>query len=213
LRIDAHHSCSERYPLAHLASILARNRFEGSIFAGPLVPTPDMVRGIIVPAAGWSEDCLSHPKFRAVQVDRIPVLPDRLFDDLARRRIPIDVTGVLADVPRLAACYPDLPIAIDGLGAPPPDAWPRLLESAAQCPMVCCKLSGLAMFPDPRAAVQFALRLFGPARLMFASDWPNGQPEYTWKATLALFTQSLGAQNIEVREQILGGTAARFYGI
>jgi predicted TIM-barrel fold metal-dependent hydrolase len=48
---------------------------------------------------------------------------------------------------------------------------------------------------------------------MFGSDWPNTLPEYTWKAALALFTQSIGAQTIETREQLLGGTAARFYGI
>ena len=57
------------------------------------------------------------------------------------------------------------------------------------------------------------LALFGPDRLMFGSDWPNGLPEHAWKAQLALFTQSIGAQTIEVREQLLGGTAARVYGV
>ena len=69
------------------------------------------------------------------------------------------------------------------------------------------------MFPDPRPYVQHALRFFGPGRLMFGSDWPNGLPTCTWKASLALFTQAIGAQSIETREQLLGGTAARFYGI
>jgi L-fuconolactonase len=44
---------------------------------------------------------------------------------------------------------------------------------------------------------------------MFASGWPYGGG--TWKETLAAFTQSLGAMPIEVREQILGGTAREFY--
>jgi predicted TIM-barrel fold metal-dependent hydrolase len=48
---------------------------------------------------------------------------------------------------------------------------------------------------------------------MFGSDWPNGLPAYTWKASLAVFTQSIGSQPIEVREQLLGGTAARVYGV
>jgi predicted TIM-barrel fold metal-dependent hydrolase len=48
---------------------------------------------------------------------------------------------------------------------------------------------------------------------MFGSDWPNGLPEYTWKTSLAAFTQSIGAQSMEVREQMLGLTAARVYGI
>ncbi len=207
MRIDAHHSFSERYPLAHLETILKRNRFEGSILCGSLTETPDFVRGIIVPAADWSEACLDHPKFRGVQVSLIPALPDPFFDSLARRRIPVDVAGALAEIPRLAEYYPDLPIAMDRLGAP------AAIEAASGYPQVCCKLSGLDRLPEPRAAVQHALRAFGPSRLMFASHWPDGLPQYTWKATLALFTQSLGAQNIEVREQILGGTAARFYGI
>ena len=48
---------------------------------------------------------------------------------------------------------------------------------------------------------------------MFGSDWPNSLPEHAWKANLAAFTQAIGAQSIEVREELLGGTAARFYGI
>ena len=48
---------------------------------------------------------------------------------------------------------------------------------------------------------------------MFGSDWPNGLPQYTWKAALAAFTQAIGAQPIDVREQLLGATAARVYGV
>jgi hypothetical protein len=34
---------------------------------------------------------------------------------------------------------------------------------------------------------------------------------YTWKHNLSAFTQAIGAQTIEVREQLLGGTAAHVY--
>jgi L-fuconolactonase len=207
LRIDAHHSFSERYTLAYLESILERNRFEGSILVGPLIDTPDFVRGIVVPVSEWNEDLIRHPKFRGVQVDHIPALPDPLFDELARSRIPVDVRASLDAVPRLAELYANLPIVIDHLGADAP------IEAAARFPMVYCKLNGLTMLPAPKSKVQHALRVFGPARLMFGSDWPNAQPQYSWKATLALFTQCIGPQTIETREQLLGGTAARFYGI
>jgi L-fuconolactonase len=209
LRLDAHHSFDERYPLAHLESILKRNRFEGSILVGPLADTPDFVRGIVVPAGAWRDDFTSHPKFRGI-VAQGRALP---WDELEARRIPVDIAGDLAAVPELAARHPNLPICIVHLGAPAGDDWPRLVEAAAQFPMVCCKLSGLAMFPEPRPYVQLALRLFGPARLMFGSDWPHALPQHTWKASLAIFTQSIGAQSMETREQLLGGTAARFYGI
>jgi L-fuconolactonase len=209
LRIDAHHSFSEQYTLAYLATILERNRFEGSLLVGPLTHTPDYVRGIVVPTAEWSDELARHPKFRGI----VAVGRSLPWEDLEARRIPVDVAGALEEVPDLAARHPHLPICIDHLGAPATDDWPRLLEAAAQFPAVYCKLSGLAMFPDPRPYVQHALRLFGPARLMFGSDWPRGLPEISWKASLAMFTQAIGAQSIETREQLLGGNASRFYGI
>jgi predicted TIM-barrel fold metal-dependent hydrolase len=56
-----------------------------------------------------------------------------------------------------------------------------------------------------------AMRMAGPERVMFASGWPAG--EVSWKERLAAFTQSLGPLPMAVREQILGGTAAEFYGL
>jgi L-fuconolactonase len=47
---------------------------------------------------------------------------------------------------------------------------------------------------------------------MYGSDWPSYLPVGTWKEALAAFTQAIGAQTMEVREQLLGGTAMRFYG-
>ncbi len=204
MRIDAHHSCSPQYTLSYLQSILKRNRFEGSILVGPPQPTPDYVAGIIAPV-GRAEP---HPKLRGVQVSRAA--------DLAKAAafgLPIDLLGLLREVPAIAREVTDVPLVIDHLGHPPQDSWPGDLEAAAERPNVYCKLSGLTMFDQPRRHVQLALALFGPQRLMFGSDWPRGLPEHTWKSQLALFTQSIGAQPIEAREELLGGTAARVYGV
>jgi len=203
LRIDAHHSFSTRYPLEHLEIILKRNRFEGSILAGPPRDAPDFVRGFIAPA----EQSGGDSRVCAAQVKRLEDL------EKAPAHLPLDLMEMLAHVPEVAERFPGRPLAIEHLGAPAGDDWPELMEAAAQFPQVCCKLSGLRRFSEPRWCVQHALRLFGPRRLMFGSDWPNGLPEYTWKASLALFTQAIGAQSIETREELLGGTAARFYGI
>jgi L-fuconolactonase len=218
LRIDAHHSFSERYPLDHLGSILARNRFEGSIlveeaFAQDL-ELPDFVRGVVLPFDLHALDQYQlHPRFRGVWWhfrDRVP----EGFDELQRRAIPLDILEGLPWVPRLADRFPALRIAIDHLGAPPGDDWARDLERAAVYPQVCCKVSGLARLPDsPRRYVQHALAVFGPRRLMFGSDWPASLPDVTWKASLAAFTQAIGAQAIEVREDLLGGSAERFYAL
>jgi L-fuconolactonase len=94
------------------------------------------------------------------------------------------------------------------------------MEAAARLPNVFCKVSGL--LTDQRTPwsagplhpfVRHVLAVFGAARVMFGSEWPACLPAATWKETLAAFTQSIGAQSIGVREQLLGGTAAEFYGL
>ena len=120
---------------------------------------------------------------------------------------------------------PDIRVAIDDLANPPygqpmTDEWARAMESAARLPQVFCKASSLivsAPVPwqaaDIRPYVQHALHVFGPSRMMFGSGWPACLPAAGWKETLAAFTQSIGAQTMETREELLGGTAARFYGL
>jgi L-fuconolactonase len=66
---------------------------------------------------------------------------------------------------------------------------------------------------DLRPFVAHVLECFGMERAMFASDWPVCLLAGSWKATLAAFTQSIGAQPIEIREKLLGGNAARFYSL
>jgi predicted TIM-barrel fold metal-dependent hydrolase len=216
LRIDSHHSFSERYPLEHLGSILVRNRFEGSILVceSLMLPSPPFVKGIVVRTGSLDEQQLEewqrHSLFRGVACDSTEGL---LL--LEKRGIPLDYGGALDALPRVAERHPRLRIAIDHLGSPAAyRGWDRELEQAARFENIFCKLSGLTrLAPSPQPYVQHALRLFGERRLMFGSDWPHTLPEHSWKASLAAFTQAIGAQVVEVREQLLGGTAARFYGL
>ncbi len=201
MRIDSHHSGNEQYTLAYLETILKRNRFERSIYVGPPQDVPDYVAGIVLPV----DHATPHPKLRGVQIASLGDLPRALAFGL-----PIDLLALLPHVPAIAAAHGATPFVIDHLGYPAPV---EALEAAAPFPKVYCKLSGLRLFDNPRPRVQLALRIFGPERLMFGSDWPNGLPDHTWKGALALFTQSIGAQTIETREQLLGGTAARVYGL
>ena len=152
-----------------------------------------------------------------------------LAEELAGRAIPLDLEMRVPDFPALlslAGRLPDLRIVIDHLARPeyghgPGEDWRCGMESAARLPNVFCKISGLltevAHLPwsaaPIRPFVQHALAVFGPSRLMFGSEWPARLPDVTWKESLAAFTQSIGAQSIEIREQLLGGTAAAFYGI
>jgi L-fuconolactonase len=149
--------------------------------------------------------------------------------ELARRGLPYDLLIYprhLPLVPRLAEEIPDLRMVIDHIAKPPiatgrVDGWAEGMERAAQYPLVFAKLSGMITETDHtewKAAdlkpfVAHAYRCFGADRLMFGSDWPVCLLAGSWKAVLAAFTQSLGALPMETREQLLGGTAARFYGI
>jgi L-fuconolactonase len=150
------------------------------------------------------------------------------LDELARRGLPLDLEfqpGHLPLVQRIAEQAPTLRIAIDHLARPPFDAgptteWVRGIEAAARLPNVFCKVSGLLTGQRTpwtaaplRPFIEHLLSVFDPSRLMFGSEWPACLPAATWKETLAAFTQSIGARSIEVREQLLGGTAASFYGL
>ncbi|MDT8757425.1 amidohydrolase family protein [Sphingomonas psychrotolerans] len=82
----------------------------------------------------------------------------------------------LDSLTRLARRHPDLTIVIDHAAKPRLDgfhAWQRAIESAARCPNVHLKLSGLVTETAPIAKVVDVLwRAFGQHRLIWGSDWP-----------------------------------------
>ena len=210
--------------------ILSRNRFDGSIVVDP-DPGPiahDFVKGI-VRKIDWSrlDEYQRDPLFRGVLHSLDDGIPAG-FAELARRGIPVDLDlrpEQLPIVVRIAEQAPDLRIVIDDLAHPPygepmTDEWTQGMEGAARLPQVFCKASSLiTSAPQPwkaadlRPWVQHALAVFGPSRVMFGSGWPSCLPAAGWKETLAAFTQCIGAQTMEVREELLGNTAARFYGV
>jgi L-fuconolactonase len=232
LRLDSHQHFTAEYTPDLLWPILKRNRFEGSVVVcGPqdighhlqLAAAHDFIRGVVAWAdlddpnlGALLDEYQRHPKFRGVSG---PI--GRGLAELEARQLTFDLQD-LALVAQIAAGHPRLRIVIDHLGRPPagPDAWARAVEQAAQHPQVFGKLSGLITHcptrwkaDDFRPYVQHTLHTFGPHRLMFGSDWPSYLPEGTFKESLAAFTQSIGALPLEMREQLLGGTAERAYGI
>ncbi|WP_276353269.1 amidohydrolase family protein [Cohnella caldifontis] len=149
---------------------------------------------------------------------------------LASFALPFDVVAVypnhLRHVPYLAEKVPNLRMVLDHLAKPPIrdgnlEEWARQLGEAAEYPNVCAKLSGLNTAcdwndwsaEDWMPCVEEAFRAFGAGRLMFGSDWPvanlAGGYRRVWEATLDV----LGGRSPEERDAVLGGTAARFYGL
>jgi L-fuconolactonase len=241
LRIDSHQHFTSELPPALLGPILKRNRFDGSVAVARLATAEDtrwllelaaghdFIRGVI----GWADladadlgrvldEYQRHPKFRGVCYPCAGALPNGLAE-LERRGLTLDLPPHLDCVARIAERYGGLGMVIDHVGrrslAPMPfEEWARALEIAAQSPQVFAKLSGLISdapmqwrAADFQPYARHALRVLGPERLMFGSDWPSYLPTGTWKEALAAFTQAIGAQSLETREHLLGGTAQRFY--
>ena len=229
LRLDAQQFFTPEHPPEHLESILKRNRFDGSIAVARnaeetrwflnLAEEHDFIRGV-VGTAGWPGarrgDPQPHPKLKALAwVGEEP--PE------SAPPLPLETASIDAAF-RMAGRFPNLRIAVVDLGGPAlgqsAGIWARALECAARYPNVFVKASGLLRLapkpwkaPDIRPFVQHALRVFGPERMMFGSDWPSGLPDSIWKESLALFTQAIGAQSIASRDELLGGTAHRFYAL
>jgi L-fuconolactonase len=54
---------------------------------------------------------------------------------------------------------------------------------------------------------------FGPERIMIGSDWPVCTLAAGYDRTMAVVEDYVARLPVSAREAVLGGTAARFYGI
>lgn len=132
------------------------------------------------------------------------------FDLVLRSRQLIAATTVVAG-------HPDVRFVVDHLGgiAETDDytGWEADLRLLAACPNVSAKISGLAGIggADLRRIVDVALDAFGPARLMYASDWPLSELHAgpgAWRQTVS---ELIAALSHAERQAIMGGTATSFY--
>lgn len=140
------------------------------------------------------------------------------LDALVRRRH-------LPAMAELRARHPDLAIVIDH--AAKPDiaggdlaGWRAGLAAVAADGITCCKLSGLVTEAGPgwtverlRPVADSVIELFGPARVMWGSDWPVLTLAASYDAWAEATDRLLAGLGAADREAILGGTAARFYGL
>jgi L-fuconolactonase len=140
------------------------------------------------------------------------------FDALVR---PAQLPPVLA----MLEHHPDLDVVIDH-GAKPEIAvrrfepWRKLMRDIARHPNVHCKLSGVATeaamqwsVDDLRPYTDHLLECFGPARLMWGSDWPVVELRGGYTLWRAATTQLLAHLTPSESDAILGATARRFYAL
>ena len=130
----------------------------------------------------------------------------------------------LASVIELVRLCPETSFILDHAGKPDIrggvlDPWRAHVAELARLPNVVCKLSGLVTEADPaawtpaqlRPYVDHLLLTFGPARLMFGSDWPVvklAASYQRWLDTVLDLIEPLSTAN---REAILSGNAHRVY--
>lgn len=143
----------------------------------------------------------------------------------------------------LARAFPSVPIVVNHCGgvvrvlhhAANPEMgrdWLRGLAALAACPNVLLKVSGLGMRlsgfgfelrPTPptsellaetwRPWVQPCLDLFGADRCMWGSNFPVDKGSYAMGVGINAFKRLLEGATPTERAAVLGGTAARHYGI
>lgn len=150
---------------------------------------------------------------------------------LEQAGLAFDVVAVLPEhlalIPEISKRHPNLRMVIDHLAKPPIgradyEPWWSAIAVAAQNPNVYAKVSGLySATGDPqlwttdsvRPFFERALDVFGPSRLMYGGDWPisvlGGGYTRIWNGLAPLFD----GLDLADREQLLGRTAAEFYGI
>jgi len=141
------------------------------------------------------------------------------FDlEIAVRELPAAV--------ELVRRLPDVRFVVDH-GAKPPIAtggaatWTPGIAALAAAPNVWCKLSGLVTEADwtrwapsdLRPYVDTLLAAFGPARLMFGSDWPVCELAAGYDAVLAAAADCLAGLSAGEREQVFVGTASECYAL
>src|SRR5688500_14574188 len=209
---------------ADLSRILSRNKYEGAIAAATLPGAAetdwllDLARrepwilGVI--GRGIEDRWLHDKLFAAVRTSDPEIIRLAAAADMAVD-VPLRVADLSVLLPVLEALSgARLCLIPDNAPDWNPEPWGALVR----LPHAMVKIRGLINSAGGtwtaatyRPFVQRMLELCGPARLMYASDWPYCMHTGTWKEALAAFTQSLGAQTIDVRSQILGENAARHY--
>lgn len=122
--------------------------------------------------------------------------------------------------------FPYQPFVLDHLAKPlirkgERQPWQKQITELAKRPNVFCKLSGLVTEAnlstwqpaDLQPFIEIGVEAFGPARMMFGSDWPVCLLAANYTQVIAAVEEYAARLSSAERERIMGGTARDFYGI
>lgn len=180
-----------------------------------------------------------HPGFKGVRNSppvgfdgswlRSPAVK-RGYRVLAERGLPCDLlisVRQLEDTRELLLDMPELTAVINHGGRPSVmtgelEPWATQMRAIARDTAAYCKVSGLVerasqewSVESVRPWVELLLEAFGADRLLFASNWPVMTIMATyagWWEALQEILDAIGVSSAD-RDALLGGTAARVYGL
>jgi L-fuconolactonase len=180
----------------------------------------------------------AHAKFKGVRhlVESEPAddwLMQKVFErglrELAQRDFSYDLlvhTRHLKYARQVVEKSPQLRFVVDHVAKPPIKSreinqWAVGLKEVAAASNVWCKLSGLVTEADWASwrvedlipYVDTALEYFGPARMMFGSDWPVCLLAASYDQVLEAFQTLLADLSEEDLQRIFSRNAAEFYRI
>lgn len=212
---------------------------EQHAFVAGVVGWVDLTRS---DAVGTLERLARRPKFKGVRpmlqdLPRADWIAEAPHPDAVRTLVRLGLrfdalvrTEHLPALLRFLREWPDLPVVIDHAAKPPltegwqSDAmaqWRRHLSEVASLPQVCCKFSGLLTEMPPtdtplatlRPVWDALLRWFGPARVMWGSDWPVLTLAASHGRWLALAESLVGTLAPDEQALVWHGAARDFYGL
>ena len=183
-------------------------QLEAALASGPLCGVRHQVHDEPDPA--W---LLQEPVLRGLRAIAAAGLP---YDLLVRpSHLPI--------LPRLFEAVPQGSWVIDHIAKPAMgrgvmQPWLNELRRVARYENVSCKLSGLITEAGPgwsaetiKPYVDEVLELFGPARLMFGSDWPVCELAGSYEQVHDLIAQFVESLSPGEQDAIWSGAARRVY--
>lgn len=124
----------------------------------------------------------------------------------------------------LVAAFPNQSFVLDHIAKPnikaqEIEAWEKNFRALAAHENVCCKVSGMVteadwqnwQFQDFRPYLDVVFEAYGPARVLFGSDWPVCEVAGGYDAVVGLVQQYLAS--FSVQEQVLfwGENATKWY--
>jgi L-fuconolactonase len=121
-----------------------------------------------------------------------------------------------------ARSVPSLMFVLDHLGNPPAETgddgeWAASIADLGRLDNVVCKLSGAHTAPVSAAGLrpyyEAVLAAFGPARLMFGSDWPVSSLTAPYHEVAAMYRSLIAELSAAEQDAILNYTAQHVYGL